>query len=124
MVQQPILYQGKVVTTMHDLITLRFGNPSKNRLVFTIKQDIYRWVNFVAAQKSKIVITPSEYVKDDVARAMRANSRKIAVTYEAGDSIAAKPKAIDELEGKLFIMYVGRPNPHKNLGRLIEAFSL
>ena len=124
MVQQPILYQGKVVTTMHDLTTMRFDNPSKNRLAFTIKQDVYRWVNFVAAHKSKVVITPSEYVKDDVARAMRANSRKIAVTYEAGDSIAAKPKAIEELEGKQFIMYVGRPNPHKNLGRLIEAFSL
>ncbi len=31
MVQQPILYQGKVVTTMHDLTTLRFNNPSKNQ---------------------------------------------------------------------------------------------
>src|SRR5690348_14692534 len=34
MVQQPVLYQGKVVTTMHDLITLRFNNPSKNPFIF------------------------------------------------------------------------------------------
>lgn len=122
--QQPILYQGKVVTTMHDLTTLRFENPAKNPLIFGLKQEIYRWVNYIAAHKSKAVIVPSEYVKDDVARAMRANSRKITVTYEAGDTINAKPVAMTDLADKQFIMYVGRPQPHKNLTRLIEAYSL
>src|SRR6185312_12742625 len=77
MVQQPILYFGKVVTTMHDLTTLRFNNPSKNPLVFWFKQRVYVWVNFIAAHKSKAVIVPTEFVKDDVARNMRTNSRKI-----------------------------------------------
>lgn len=124
MVQQPILYQGKVVTTMHDLTTLRFKNPSKNPIVFNFKQNVYHWVNFIAAHKSKAIITPTEYVKDDVAKAMRTNSRKITVTYEAGDMLGGKSEKIDELVGKQFIMYVGRPNPHKNLFRLIEAFSI
>ena len=123
MVQQPILYQGKIVTTMHDLTTLRFDNPTKNRFVFQLKQQIYWWVNYIAAHKSKAIIAPTEYVKDDIARAMRANSRKITVTYEAGDTIEAKPEPIDELADKQFIMYVGRPQPHKNLTRLIEAYS-
>ena len=123
MVQQPVLYQGKVVTTMHDLITLRFSNPSKNPLVFKFKQRIYKWVNFIAAHKSKAIITPTDWVKDDVARSMRINSRRITVTYEAGDSIDAAPEPIEALLDKRFIMYTGRPNPHKNLARLIEAFS-
>ena len=123
MSQQPVLYRGRSITTIHDLTTLRFENPSKNKLVFRIKQNIYRWVSFIAAHKSKLVLVPSEYVKDDVARAMRTNSRKIRVTYEAGDSLGAKPEPVEDVEGKQFIMYVGRPNPHKNLGRLIEAFS-
>lgn len=121
--QQPILYRGRVVTTMHDLTTLRFHNPSKNPFVFSIKQKVYYWVNFVAAHKSFTVITPTEYVKDDVARAMRANSRKITVTYEAGDSLDDASEPMEELKDVQFIMYVGRPNPHKNLGRLIEAYS-
>ena len=29
-----------------------------------------------------------------------------------------------EIEGKQFVMYVGRPSPHKNLERLIQAFKL
>jgi len=124
MVQQPILYQGKVVTTMQDLTTLRFTNPSKNRLVFKFKQRIYWWVNFIAARKSAAIITPTEFVKDDVARHMHANSRKITVTLEAGDTIEAAPEPLEELEGKRFIMYVGRPTPHKNLDRLIDAFAI
>lgn len=124
MVQQPILYQGKVVTTMHDLTTLRFNNPSKNSFVFGVKQRVYRWVNYIAAHKSRAIIVPSEYVKDDVARAMGVNSRKITVTLEAGNSIDAEAEPIEELIDQKFIMYVGRPNPHKNLERLIEAFSV
>ena len=124
MVQQPILYQRKVVTTMQDLTTLRFSNPSKNQFIFKFKQRVYQWVNHVAARKSKAIITPSEFVKNDVARFTNQNSRKITVTYEAGDSIQAKPEAIEELEGKQFIMYVGRPTPHKNLERLIDAYSV
>jgi glycosyltransferase involved in cell wall biosynthesis len=124
MIQQPILYQRKVVTTMQDLTTLRFTNPTKNQLLFKFKQRVYEWVNYVASRKSKAIITPTEFVKDDVAKFANLNSRKITVTYEAGDSIDAKPEPIAELEGKQFIMYVGRPTPHKNLERLIEAYAV
>jgi glycosyltransferase involved in cell wall biosynthesis len=124
MVQQPILYQRKVVTTMQDLTTLRFTNPSKNRLIFRFKQRVYHWVNQIAARKSKAIITPTEFVKLDVAKYTHTNSRKIVVTYEAGDSIDTTPEVIEELVDKQFIMYVGRPTPHKNLERLIEAFAV
>jgi glycosyltransferase involved in cell wall biosynthesis len=123
MVQQPVLYPGKVVTTMHDLTTVRFKNPNKNPVVFAIKQQIYKWVNERVAHKSAAIITPSEFVKDDVARFARINSRKVVVTYEAADAITDPPEPIKNLVNKKFIMYVGRPTPHKNLERLIDAFS-
>ncbi|MDB5164329.1 MAG: glycosyl transferase family 1 [Candidatus Saccharibacteria bacterium] len=122
MVQQPVLYRGRTITTMHDLTTARFRNPSKNWLVFIIKQALYKWVNRIAARKSKAILTPSAFVKDDVARFARINSRKITVTYLAADKITEAPEAISELEGKSYVMYVGRPQPHKNLSRLVEAF--
>jgi len=124
MIQQPILYQGHVVTTMQDLTTVRFRNPSKNWLVFTLKQQVYKFVTYWAAHKSARVMTPSEYVKADVARYTRINSRKVTVTLEAADAISDPPEPITELEDKHFIMYVGRPQPHKNLERLIEAFAI
>ncbi len=122
MVQQPVLYRGKVVTTMHDLTTARFRNPSKNWLVFTIKQWVYKWVNRIVARKSAVIITDTEFVKEDVARFASINSRKVTVTLLAADIITDEAEAVDSLEDKQFIMYVGRPQPHKNLDRLIEAF--
>lgn len=124
MVQQPILYRRKVVTTMHDLTTLRFGNPTKNQFIFKLKQRVYWWVNYIAARKSKAIITGTEYVKEDVAKSLRINSRKITVTYEAGDTIDASPELVDDLVDKKFIMYVGRPTPHKNLEGLIAAYAI
>lgn len=121
-VQQPVLYRGRVITTIQDLTTLRFTNPAKNRIVFKIKQRVYKWVIRIAAYKSYHIITPTEFVKEDIAKFTRTNSRKITVTYEAGDIVPANAEAVKELEGKRFIMYLGRPTPHKNLGRLIDAF--
>jgi len=124
MVQQPVLYRGSVVTSMLDLTTLRFRNPAKNRLHFRIKQMVYGWVNYIVAHKSRQILTISEYTKDDIARHLRINSRKIHVTYLAGDSLHDAPIPVDGLEDTHFIMYVGRPQPHKNLDRLIEAYSI
>ncbi len=124
MVQQPIGYQGKVVTTVQDLTTARFRNKAKNWLVFTIKQQVYKFVIYWTAHKSAALITSTEYVKEDVARYASVNSRKITVTLEAADEITDKSEAIDELIDKHFIMYVGRPQPHKNLERLVDAFAL
>jgi glycosyltransferase involved in cell wall biosynthesis len=122
MVQQPVYLRGRVVTTMHDLTTTRYRNPDKNPVVFMLKQQIYKWVNKKTAQKSAAIITPSQYVKDDVAAFTHVNPDKITVTYEAADFITEKPQSVPAVEGKQFIMYIGRPTPHKNLGRLIDAF--
>ncbi len=121
--QQPILYRGPVVTTMHDLTTVRFRNPSKNWLIFTLKQWVYKWVNYIVAHKSAAIITPTDYVKEDIARFANLNSRKITVTYEAADPITDEPEAIESLIDTRFIMYLGRPQPHKNLWRLCQAFA-
>jgi hypothetical protein len=58
-VQQPVLYRGRVVTTMHDLTTVRFRNPTKNMLaVFWLKQQVYKWVNRRVARKSAVPHNP------------------------------------------------------------------
>jgi glycosyltransferase involved in cell wall biosynthesis len=120
--EQPILYPGHVVTTVHDLTTARFGNPAKNKIIFNIKQLVYKIVIKVVAKKSKIIIAPSEYVKDDLAKFAKINSRKIVVTYESADDISGNDEIYPDLKDKKFIMYVGRPTPHKNLYRLLSSF--
>jgi glycosyltransferase involved in cell wall biosynthesis len=120
--QQPIFYRRPVITTIHDLTTLRFDNPDKNKFVFKIKQRIYKYVIKRAAHKSKHLLTGSEYVKHDIIQLTGVSPEKITVTYEAADAVVDSPEELPTLKDKQFIMYIGRPTPHKNLERLIEAF--
>ena len=121
MVQQPILYRGKVVTTFQDLTTIRFRNPVKNPVVFWIKLQIYKFVNWYVARKSLHIITPTDFVRHDVANYTGVSLDKITYTHEAIALPDVPSEPMPTLEGKRFIMYVGRPQPHKNLARLIEA---
>ncbi|HET9174489.1 MAG TPA: glycosyltransferase family 1 protein [Candidatus Saccharimonadales bacterium] len=120
-VQQPIRYRGRHITTIHDLTTARFKNPAKNNLVFTVKQQVYKWVIRQAVRKSQHIITISNFVKSDIVAFTGVDPQKLTVTYEAADAITDAPEPIEELQDKPFLLYVGRPTPHKNLERLIEA---
>ncbi len=121
-VQQPILYRGDVVTSMLDLTTVRFRNPAKNVAIFWIKQQVYKVVNKVVARKSKHIITISDFVKNDIAQYAHIPTDKITTTYLAADKITDESETVADMKGKQFIMYVGRPQPHKNLERLVQAF--
>jgi glycosyltransferase involved in cell wall biosynthesis len=123
MVQQPIWYRGRVVTTMHDLTTMRFRNPTKNTLIFAVKQQVYKWVVKKAARKSEAIITPTQFVKDDVVHYTKVDPNKVTVTHEAADVFEDPPDPMPAFLDKSYIMFNGRPQPHKNLRRLIEAFA-
>lgn len=122
MPQQPIFYFGRVVANIHDLTTTRFRNPAKNWAVFKIKQWIYRVVIWLVAHKSKRIIAISEYARQDIAAYARIKPGKITVTYPAADKIEEQAAPVKELEGKDFLLYVGRALPHKNLKVAIDAF--
>jgi glycosyltransferase involved in cell wall biosynthesis len=127
--QQPVRYRGLTVTTIQDLTAIRFRNPTKNWLVFTIKLQVYKWVIKRVARKSKALITPTEFVKKDIAAYAHVPLSKITVTLESADPIPDSPTPPKNIQGhnlqkSKFIMYVGRPQPHKNLWRLIEAHAL
>ncbi|HSW98373.1 MAG TPA: glycosyltransferase family 1 protein [Candidatus Saccharimonadales bacterium] len=127
--QQPVFYRGTSVTTVQDLTAIRFGNPTKNWLAFTFKQQVYRWVIKRVARKSKALITPTEFVKKDVAAYAHVPASKITVTLESADPIPDSPTPLKNIQGhnlqkSKFIMYLGRPQPHKNLWRLLEAHAL
>lgn len=123
MPQQPLLYTGRSVTTIHDLTLLHFKNYEDNsKLAYDLKQYIFGFVVRFAAFKSRAVITPTKYVKQDLIKSLHANPQKITVTYESAENLSpAAAEPVAELNGKQFIMYVGRMDPYKNIRRLIEA---
>jgi glycosyltransferase involved in cell wall biosynthesis len=123
MPQQPLLYFGPSITTIHDLTLLHFKNYEDNsRVAYDTKQKIFRQVMYYAAHKSRIVLVPTEYTKQDVIKTLHANPDKVKVTYEAADEIKkGEETPIAELANLPFIMYAGRKEPFKNIRRLIEA---
>lgn len=124
--EQPVLYRGRTVTTVHDLINALMHNPSRyrNPVYFKFKQLVYRWVIRRVAHKSAAILAPTEFIKQQLANFSHIDPAKIVVTPEAADYISEEAEIVPGLEKISFIMYVGRPTLHKNLGRLLDAFEI
>lgn len=124
----PVAYNGKFIITIHDLTLLHFKNlraSMASRMYYRLKDQVMR--NVVLRQgigRAKAVITPTEYVKEDVAKTFKVRRNKIVVTYEAVDKDFYTPRINLQKRGieKPFLLYVGNAYPHKNLERMILAF--
>src|SRR5690606_33369954 len=85
MPQQPVLYRGKSVTTMHDMTLLNTYNTDKNWLVFHLKQLVGRWVFRRIARTSDYVIAISNNTKQEYQEFTHIPDDNISVIYEAGE---------------------------------------
>lgn len=128
MPQQPVLYFGRHITTIHDLtlidvINKRKFNALKSFYKNTLKPLVFkialRWFILTSAK----IITPTNFVRKQLINRFGINKNKIIVTYEAADDLAvvASKPGFMKPEDK-FIMYLGNAYPYKNVRRLIEAF--
>ena len=86
----------------------------------------------ISVHKAEVVFTVSENSKKDILRFYRVPEEKIAVVYNAVDArFVHRQRAdveylIDKYKlprDKRVIMYVGNLKPHKNLPKLLEAYS-
>lgn len=120
MPQQPVLYRGNHVTTVHDLTLLQTYNSDKNWLIYHIKQLVGMAVFKRVAKTSTHIITPTQFVKDSYGEFANIPPQKITVTYEAADSSTTKQSPVD-LPFTEFLLYVGQQSDYKNIRRLAEA---
>ncbi len=120
MPQQPLLYKGKTVTTMHDMTLLNTYNSDKNWLVFHAKQLVGRFVFKRIAKISDHVIAITQNTKREYQEFSGIPDTKISVIYEAAEIYKGElePYAVPF---KDFIMYVGQQPDYKNIPRLAEA---
>lgn len=132
----PLLYGGKFVVTIHDLIHQHFQMrraTTKDPLTYEIKQFGYTWVFKKAINNASKILVPSNYVKELLVKKWKLDEDKIVVTYEAVDDKIfsvekiMKGKRIDQVMNKYnikqpYIFYVGNAHPHKNLEGLIKTF--
>lgn len=120
MPQQPIFYKGKTVTTFHDLSLIRVYNSDKNWLIYHAKQLVGKYVFKRVAHQTNHILTPSDFVRQDVAATLKVPLEKITRTYEAAD-IAVRETKPYKHPFKRYILYVGQQSDYKNIPRLAEA---
>ncbi|MEP6710386.1 MAG: glycosyltransferase family 1 protein [Candidatus Saccharibacteria bacterium] len=120
MPQQPILYKGTTVTTMHDLTLLKTYNSDKNWLMFRAKQLVGRYVFKRIAKTNKHILTPTEYTKHEYMDFAHIPENKVTVTYEAADVFIDKLRPYQH-PFKEFLLYVGQQSDYKNIKRLGDA---
>ncbi len=117
--------QARTVYTLHDLIFLRYPeyHLPYNRWYLTFTMPRY-------LRAADVVITPSEYSRQDALKFYNLPESKIKVIYEA-PAPAFKPATDTTSLSRVrqqynlpqkFILHVGTIEPRKNLGRLLEAF--
>lgn len=123
----PIFYNRPFVVTIHDLIINHFPTGKASTLAFPIyriKLFAYKVIIKKAAQKAKKIITVSNATKEEVLDHLGVDKDKVVVIYNGVDEkiINHKSEIINQKYGKYFL-YVGNAYPHKNLERLLLAFS-
>lgn len=124
----PVLYKGKFVVTIHDLLMhKRRGAATTLPLpVYFLKRVGYKTVFENAVNKAGVVIVPTEYVKGEVMKMYPWISAKMKVIYEGVDENIFKARVASGFIrrnriAKPYFLYVGNVYPHKNVERLIEA---
>lgn len=124
MTQQPLLYFGKIITTTHDLTMLRYTRKGRfPAWVHTVRMVLYKFMFWLSHKKSRIIIVPTKFVKEDLAKYQPFTRTKTHITYESSEpQISAKAEKLKGAD-KPFIFHVGSPFPHKNIDVLVEAFS-
>lgn len=121
MPQQPILYRGKKVTTVHDLTPIKTYNSDKNWLIYHLKQLVAKGVFWLIPRTSSRVIVPTKFVKQDLQHFAHVGPAKISQIYEAAELTTVDVQPYKPLRDRQFIMYTGQQSDYKNIRRLILA---
>jgi len=110
---------------VHDLAFLHFPSFIKRSHLLFYKHYTPKFLN-----KARMIITVSEFSKQDIISQYKIEADKINVVYSAAKDIfqpienEVKQKIKDKYtKGKEYFIYAGAIHPRKNLMNLLKAFS-
>lgn len=124
----PRLPVGRFIVTIHDCIHLRFPQYLPSRAAIHYAKAMMS----SAARRAERILTVSQASKEDILHYLHVPAGKVEVVYNALDErFAAAPdeETIRRVRERFllagpFLLYTGNIKPHKNVDRVIEAFSL
>jgi glycosyltransferase involved in cell wall biosynthesis len=130
----PVLWRGKLVVTIHDLIKNQsVGRNSTTLPVYKywLKRLVYKQVVNHAISESQAILVPSQFTKQEILENYAVSPNKITVTYEAPDAVYFEKQPITYTNKSSvlkkygltipYLIYTGNVYPHKNLELLVKA---
>lgn len=121
----PLLYSGKIVVTIHDLLWHQqrgLGVTTLKPWVYWLKYFSYRYVTRQAVSKAKAVLVPANTIKKTLDYYYPSIKNKVVVTPEGiGQVFLTKqfPNKSSKITRQL--VYTGSLYPHKNLQLVLQA---
>jgi len=126
----PLLYTGKMVVTIHDLILNEHPTERASTLeplIFRLKHAAYQFTIRRAVDHASRIITVSRWSESQLHAAYPSTKQKTRVTYEAADPLPTPvdPSTLTTHGVKPpYLLYAGNTYPHKNLENLVEAIRI
>jgi len=114
----PLGWPGPFIFTLHDLNHLCVPDNSN-----AVKRAYYRYIIKPACHRAECVLTVSEYSKREIAAWSGVKAERI-VNVGNGVGPAFSPAGAGYAPGYSYLLYVGSRKPHKNLPRLLQAYSI
>jgi glycosyltransferase involved in cell wall biosynthesis len=116
------------VITVHDLLEHMYGSRDASSL----RRSLHFYLTRRVLRKAARVIAVSQFTKNEIEKLLAIADERIEVVYNAIDERFLHGHATDVdremiaqryLVNYPFILYAGAIRPHKNVVRIIEAFS-
>ncbi len=123
----PVIYEGEMIVTVHDLIHLIFPQFLKHKAAYFYAKSLFKLI----AIRAKKIIAVSENTKADIVNYLGIKEDKVVVIYNGVSEIFKKDASREECEklrDKLnlharYILNVSNMKKHKNIETLIKAYS-
>lgn len=114
----PLASRIPIAFTIHDLIHLKVPGESSH-----LRSLYYASVVRPAARRARCIFTVSEFSRTDIAQWAGIDREKIVVVGNAAASVFT-PVGLRHQPGYPYFLHVGRRCAHKNIDRLLSAFSM
>jgi glycosyltransferase involved in cell wall biosynthesis len=124
----PLRLPCPYVITVHDVLDFMYRAENSGGL----RRIVHRYCTQLVLNKAARILAVSQFTKKDIQRLFDIPDDRVEVVYNAIDERFGRGHASDADREFIaeryqtnypFILYAGRISPHKNVARIIEAFS-
>lgn len=110
-------FRTNQIVTIHDVIPLLFKKYHKKQYFY------FRLMLKYGLMKARYILTPSFHSKEMLMKIYNLQSNRIKTIYNGANTLRVDSVHHREPIKENFILYVGRINKMKNIGRLLAAYS-